>query len=116
MLPASVLFAGPGPRPPVPPIIPPLSEHGLQCGRTRILASLQPLRNRRQFLRFLNTARKAEWVVYAKPPMAAAEQVLEYLGRYTHRVVISGNRLVAIEDGADRFARKTIARLAASER
>ncbi len=57
-------------------------------GTLEFFASLQPLRDRRTFLCFLNPARKAEWVVYAKPPIAGAEQVLEYLGRYTHRVAI----------------------------
>jgi hypothetical protein len=42
-------------------------------------------------------------VVYANPPFAGPEQVLDYVGRYTHRVAISNNRLVDIEDGAVRF-------------
>jgi Putative transposase len=33
--------------------------------------------------------RQAEWVVYAKPPFAGPKQVLDYVGRYTHRVAIS---------------------------
>lgn len=41
-----------------------------------------------------------EWVVYAKQPLGGPEQVLEYLGRYTHRVAISNERIVAV-DGAD---------------
>jgi hypothetical protein len=46
---------------------------------------------------------RTDWVVYAKPPMAGPKQVLEYLGRYTHRVAISNNRLLGIDDGAVRF-------------
>jgi hypothetical protein len=72
-------------------------------GTLEFFASLQPLRDRCTFLRFLNPARAAEWVVYAKPPMAGPKQVLEYLGRYTHRVAISNNRLVGIDDGVVRF-------------
>jgi hypothetical protein len=72
-------------------------------GTLEFFASLQPLRDRRTFLRFLNPARTAEWVVYAKPPMPGPKQVLEYLGRYTHRIAISNNRLVGIDDGAVRF-------------
>ena len=45
-------------------------------GALQFFASSQPLRDRRSFLRFLNPARKAEWVVYAKPPMVGAAQVL----------------------------------------
>lgn len=51
------------------------------------------------FRRYLDPARQVNWVVYAKPPFAGAEQVLEYVGRYTHRVAIANNRIVDIEDG-----------------
>ena len=43
------------------------------------------------------------WVVYAKPPFAGPEQVLEYVGRYTHRVAISNNRVSDIENGRISF-------------
>ena len=43
--------------------------------------------------------RQAEWVVYAKPPFGGPQQVLEYLGRYTHRVAISNHRLLDFADG-----------------
>ena len=43
------------------------------------------------------------WVVYAKRPFAGPEQVLDYVGRYTHRVAISNNRLVSMDDGKVRF-------------
>ena len=38
-----------------------------------------------------------DWVVYAKQPLGGPESVLEYLGRYTHRVAISNERIVGIE-------------------
>ena len=41
--------------------------------------------------------------VYAKPPFAGPEQVLAYVARYTHRVALSNNRLLAIEEGRVRF-------------
>ena len=44
-----------------------------------------------------------KWVVYAKPPFAGPQQVLEYVGRYTHRVAISNNRLLDIDNGEVRF-------------
>jgi hypothetical protein len=47
-----------------------------------------------------------EWVVYAKPPFGGPERVLDYLGRYTHRVAISNNRLIALKDGQVTFAYK----------
>jgi hypothetical protein len=40
--------------------------------------------------------RRHDWVVYAKRPLGGAAQVLEYLGRYTHRVAISNERLVQV--------------------
>ncbi len=42
---------------------------------------------------------KVEWIAYAKRPFAGPEQVLEYLGRYTHRVAISNNRIQSIDNG-----------------
>jgi hypothetical protein len=46
----------------------------------------------------LRAAARKIWVVYSKPPLSGPEQVLRYLGRYTHRVAISNQRLVALED------------------
>jgi len=40
-----------------------------------------------------------KWITYAKRPFAGPEQVLEYLGRYTHRVAISNNRIKSIDNG-----------------
>lgn len=45
-----------------------------------------------------NTLFSKEWVVYAKPPFAGPKQVLSYLGRYTHRVAISNNRILQVDD------------------
>ena len=55
------------------------------------------------FRRHLLPAWKTDWVVYAKPPFAGPRQVLDYVGRYTHRVAISNNRLLSIDDGKVRF-------------
>lgn len=46
---------------------------------------------------------KQEWVVDCKPPFGNAEMVMDYLGRYTHRVAISNERLVKLEDGKVTF-------------
>ena len=43
------------------------------------------------------------WIVYAKQPFAGPSQVLEYLGRYTHKVAISDYRILALEDGRVTF-------------
>jgi hypothetical protein len=47
--------------------------------------------------------RRAEWVVYAKPPFGGPAAVLAYLARYTHRVAISNSRLVGMDEHAIRF-------------
>jgi len=49
-------------------------------------------------------------VVYAKPPFAGPAQVLDYVGRYTHRVAISNNRLLSMDDGNVRFRWKDYVR------
>jgi hypothetical protein len=50
-----------------------------------------------------------EWVVYAKQPLGGPAQVLEYLGRYTHRVAISNERIVGVDDREVRFRVRTSA-------
>jgi hypothetical protein len=47
-----------------------------------------------------------DWVVYAKAPLGGPDQVLNYLGRYTHRVAISNNRLKELKDGKVTFTYK----------
>ena len=67
--------------------------------------------------------RRHDWVVYAKQPLGGPAQVLEYLGRYTHRVAISNERILGMEGGIVRFRmrdsangnRKKLVQLAASE-
>jgi hypothetical protein len=46
---------------------------------------------------------RQSWVVYAKRPFAGPEQVLAYLGQYTHRIAISNHRIVGLRDGIVRF-------------
>lgn len=55
------------------------------------------------FARMLAEVRRLEWVVYAKPPFGGPEQVLAYLGRYTHPVAIANSRLVSTADGKVAF-------------
>jgi hypothetical protein len=65
--------------------------------------TLEPLRDRDTFLRHLAPARKIEWVVYAKPPFAGPEQVLAYVARYTHRIGVSNDRLITVDNDTVRF-------------
>ena len=76
------------------------------AGKLDFFSALEPLRQRGAFLRHLAPTRATEWVVYAKRPFAGPEQVLDYVGRYTHRVAISNNRLLAIDTGKVTFRYK----------
>lgn len=55
------------------------------------------------FNNFLAPIYTKEWIVYCKPPFKNAGFVVEYLGRYTHRVAISNNRIVSMENGMVTF-------------
>jgi predicted Zn-ribbon and HTH transcriptional regulator len=59
-----------------------------------------------KFAKLVNELKDKEWIVYAKRPFAGPEQVLEYLGRYTHRVAISNHRILSIDDGEVTFSYK----------
>ena len=76
------------------------------AGKLDFFSSLEPLRQRGAFFRHLAPTRATEWVVYAKRPFAGPEQVLDYVGRYTHRVAISNNRLLDIDGGKVTFRYK----------
>src|SRR5215831_532363 len=78
-------------------------ERAFQTGKLAFFSSLQVLHKRAAFLRYLAPLRRAKWVVYSKRPFAGPQQVLDYLGRYTHRIAISNNRLLAVDDGRVRF-------------
>ena len=78
-------------------------QEAFDAGKLRFFTSLQALQDPQAFNRHLDLARDVEWVVYAKPPFAGPQQVVDYVGRYTHRVAISNYRLVGIEDGQVKF-------------
>ena len=73
-------------------------EKAFRRGKLHFFSKVQTLSEPTSFSDLLKQARKAEWVVYAKHPFGGPQQVLDYLGRYTHRVAISNNRLLAIEN------------------
>ena len=76
------------------------------AGKVEFFSSLESLRDRSKFLDYLAPSREAEWVVYARRPFAGPEQVLDYVGRYTHRVAISNHRLLDIAEGQVTFRYK----------
>ena len=72
-------------------------------GGLRFFGDLTPLAAPRAFAAHCAALRRIDWVVYAKAPFGGPEQVLAYLGRYTHRVAIANSRLVAMTDAAVSF-------------
>ena len=59
--------------------------------------------SQQEFEKLVQSLSKVQWIAYAKRPFAGPQQVLEYLGRYTHRVAISNNRILSIDNGKVTF-------------
>jgi len=78
-------------------------QGAFDAGELQFFNALDRLRDGREWAAYLAPLRRAEWVVYAKRPFAGPQQVPDYVGRYTHRVAISNNRLLDIVDGQVRF-------------
>ena len=69
----------------------------------QFFGNLEHLNGTFQFDEFLKKLYCTDWVVYCKPPFCNAQKVIDYLGRYTHRVAISNNRLIDLKDGIVSF-------------
>jgi Putative transposase/Transposase zinc-binding domain len=78
-------------------------QQAFDAAQLHFFSSLEALHDPPAFTRYLDPVRTQEWVVYAKPPFAGPQQVVDYVGRYTHRVAISNHRIVDIEDGQVKF-------------
>jgi hypothetical protein len=78
-------------------------------GELAFAAGTADLADRQRFTGFLGRLRAVDWIVYAKRPFAGPEPVLDYLGRYTHRVALSNDRLVDHRDGRVQFRWKDYA-------
>lgn len=66
-------------------------------GQGKLAADELPHRLRRRLTRH-------DWVVYCKPPFAGPEHLVNYLGRYTHRIAISNDRILGFKDGVVSFS------------
>ena len=78
-------------------------EKAFAAGELRFFSAYRPLHEPAAFRRYLIPLHETEWVVHAKRPFAGPAQALDYVGRYTHRVAISNNRLLSMDDGKVRF-------------
>jgi hypothetical protein len=75
----------------------------LADGQLDIPPQLSPLSDAAERRRWLRRLGKKRWVVYAKAPFAGPRKLIDYLGRYTHRVAISNHRLLECRAGRVRY-------------
>ena len=78
-------------------------KQAFQSGRLSLQGNLAPLARPKTFAAWLRLLFRKDWVVYAKRPFGGPEYVLQYLGRYTHRVAISNHRLLSFTEGKVAF-------------
>jgi hypothetical protein len=78
-------------------------RQALQEGQLNFHGNLTCLAQPKTFAAWLRPLFRKDWVVYSKPPFGGPEYVLQYLGRYTHRVAISNHRLVSFAEGKVTF-------------
>jgi len=78
-------------------------ESAFRQNLLQLCGSLEPLQETDAFARYLQPLRATDWVVYAKPPFGGPAQALEYLGRYSHRIALSNERLLAHQNGQVSF-------------
>lgn len=78
-------------------------HRAFEQGELRFAGQTTPLAPPKAFARLLAKLRAEDWVVYSKRPFAGPAQVVAYLGRYTHRIAISNERLLRFEQGTVHF-------------
>lgn len=78
-------------------------KSAFEHGQLHFSGDLALLAQPKIFAAWLRPLFRKDWVVYSKPPFGGPEYVLQYLGRYTHRVAISNHRLVAFADNRVTF-------------
>jgi hypothetical protein len=83
-----------------------LLDAAYKAGRLRLPNKLTHLADAPAFERFLNKIAWENWVIFAKPPFAGPEDIVKYIGRYTHQVAISNYRLLDIDGGKVTFRYK----------
>jgi Putative transposase/Transposase zinc-binding domain len=78
-------------------------QNAFEAHQLRFFSDLAGLADPTTFSAHLAELKRIEWVVFAKPPFGGPQQVLAYLGRYTHRVAIANSRLVSLDQGKVSF-------------
>ncbi|NOG83447.1 MAG: hypothetical protein HND49_06490 [Planctomycetes bacterium] len=72
-------------------------------GRLKFVGQIKDLGKRHEFEKLCDNLFKKRWITYIKKPFWGPEQVIEYLGRYTHRVAISNDRIIRLEGDSVTF-------------
>jgi hypothetical protein len=75
----------------------------LQRQKLAFFGEHRHLNSQAEFSRLLQKLYATDWIAYCKPPFGSAQKVLDYLGRYTHRVAISNNRILSCDNGKVAF-------------
>ena len=83
--------------------------------RGRFIAALKEQLPQYMPAALINELYKNEWVVFAKRPFNGPESVIEYLGRYTHKIAISNHRIKNIREGGVSFSYKDYRSAAATK-
>jgi hypothetical protein len=78
-------------------------KHCFKSGALVFDGAIRHLKAPGNFNLFRKQLYEKKWVVYCKPPFGGPKGVLQYLGRYTHRIAISNNRILNIQDGRVSF-------------
>lgn len=78
-------------------------KEAYRSGKLKFVGEIRSLGDTRKFQMMMDELYQQEWVTYCKPPFRSAQYVIEYLGRYTHRVAIANHRLIKVEEGKITF-------------
>jgi hypothetical protein len=76
----------------------------MRAAQLRFDESTNKLNSSREYALFLQDLYNKDWVTYCKPPFGNTGKVIQYLSRYTHRVAISNNRILALQDDKVTFS------------
>lgn len=78
-------------------------KEAYQDGLLKFYGKIEPLSGKLNFQKLIDDLYKTDWVVFCKKPFKSPWHVLRYLGRYTHRVAISNQRIVSLQNGQVTF-------------
>jgi hypothetical protein len=78
-------------------------QRAFENNQLAFFGELLPLKEAAVFRAWLDPLKEIDWVVYAKKPFGGAQTAIQYLGRYTHRVALSNDRILGVSEGCVTF-------------